>query len=70
VIRFQILARNIIKHKKFGILFKDARTYQSEQYARRVMKRNEEYYPELEFKVEGVVVNNCPHCKQVIKGSL
>lgn len=66
--RYVILARFVkVPKMKWGNLFKDHRSYKTEKYAKAVIRKQEDYRPDLDFKIKPINVVNCPHCKQTIK---
>jgi hypothetical protein len=63
MIRFAIYAKITSNPKmKFGPLFRNRRTYKTEKSAKGVLRKQEEYSPELTLKVVPVKVHKCHEC--------
>lgn len=66
--RYVILARFAkVPKMKWGNLFKDHRSYKTEKYAKAVIRKQEDYRPDLDFKIGTLTVTRCHHCKQELK---
>jgi hypothetical protein len=55
------------KTKKWISLFRNQRTYKTEDYAHAVKRRQEDLLPEVELRVVEVEVHKCKECGTVLK---
>lgn len=67
MVRYEIQARfQKVKDMKFGRLFKDGRTYKTMKSARNIVRKQEDFRPDLEFRVRAVAVKECCECGRPI----